>query len=248
MDGIFVPASPGQLLLEGSFDHNVKVMNGHQSNEGPVFTRPDIKDDANFESLIQFWVPSAKAQDVAYISNSLYPAMFDSTYPYRNHLDRAILFVSEYIITCKTNWLDRAFQNKTYGYVFSVPPGLHAQDTEYTFYNGPGTTDMYGTYNGTVAQGLQQYVMKFVATGNPSGGSAFPAFPVYGSGTILNLSDAGFPEIPDPTANERCIYWQKEPYKDDTTPGKKSTNGSSSSWGGDLWKTIATIVTGFIVL
>lgn len=224
-------------------------MNGHQSDEGPVFTAPYVNDNGSFSSFMQGLVPSAKAQDISYISNTLYPALFDGTFPYRNQLDRAILFVSEYIITCKTNWLDRAFKNNTYGYVFSVPPGVHAQDTKYTFYNGPGTSDAYGTYNASVAQALQQYITSFAMTGIPNEGSAFPAFPLYGSGTILNLTDCGFPSVPDPTANERCLYWQQEPYKVDTASAKNaSTNGSSMLWGGELWKTIGAILAGLVVL
>ena len=102
-------------------------------------------------------------------------------------------FVSEFVITCHTNWLDRAFHNATYGYQFGVPPGVHAQDTDYTFYNGPGTPDVYKTYNATVAQALQQFIINFTMTGSPNGQGNSSAFPAYGNGTLLNLTDAGFP-------------------------------------------------------
>ena len=225
-------------------------MNGHQSNEGPVFTAPNVNDNASFSLFVQGLVPSAKTQDINYITNTLYPAVFDGTLPYSDQLNRAILFVSEYIITCKTNWLDRAFKNDTYGYVFSVPPGVHAQDTQYTFYNGPGTGDMYGTYNTTVALALQQYITSFAMAGTPNGGPGFPTFPPYGSGTILNLTDSGFPNVPDPTANERCLYWQQEPYKANTASGttRTATNDSTTFWGEELWKTVGALLASLVIL
>jgi hypothetical protein len=33
VDGTFVPALPGKLLLQGAFDHGVKVMVGHNFDE-----------------------------------------------------------------------------------------------------------------------------------------------------------------------------------------------------------------------
>lgn len=225
-------------------------MNGHQSDEGPVFTAPYIDDNASFSLFVQGLVPSAKTQDIYYITNTLYPAIFNGTLPYGDQLSRAILFVSEYIITCKSNMLDRAFKNDTYGYVFSVPPGVHAQDTQYTFYNGPGTSDLYGTYNASVAVALQQYITSFAITGTPDGGPDFPAFPPYRTGTVLNLTTSGFPSVLDPTANERCLYWQQEPYKANTASGttQPATNGSSMFWRGEMWKTVGALLASLIVL
>ena len=252
MDSIFTPAQPGQLLLSGSFDQSVKVMNGHQINEGVVFTRPFVTDDSSFAALVQFWLPNANASTVSYITGTLYPPIFDGTLPYSDQLHRAILFVSEFVITCHTNWLDRAFHNATYGYQFSVPPGVHAQDTEYTFYNGPGTTDAYMTYNATVAQVLQQYIINFTMTGSPNGQGNSSAFPAYGNGTLLNLTDAGFPWIPDTTANQRCLYFQLIP--DKTTTGYNlshtatATNGSEQFSGKSYLGTLLAALVGLIVI
>ncbi|KAL9070426.1 MAG: hypothetical protein Q9161_004850 [Pseudevernia consocians] len=198
-DGNFTPAQPGQLLLAGSFDQSNKVMNGHQINEGVVFTRPFVTDDSSFAALVQFWLPNANASTVSYINGTLYPPVFDGTFPYNDQLHRTIFF-----------------------------------DTAYTFYNGPGTTDAYMTYNATVAQALQQYIIEFTMTGNPNGQGNSSAFPAYGNGTLLNLNDAGFPRIPDTTANQRCLYFQLIPDKS-TTDYKPShtaaTNGSEQTWG-----------------
>lgn len=226
-------------------------MNGHQLNEGIVFTRPYVNDDPSFADLVRFWTPNANTSVISYITDILYPAVFDGTYPYHDQLSRAITFVSEYVITCHTNWLDRAFHNQTYGYQFSVPPGVHAQDTEYTFYNGSGTTDAYMTYNATVAQALQQYIISFTKTGIPNGGAKFPTFPAYCDGTLLNLTASGLPEVRDPTANQRCLYFQRVP--DDNTSGNvaphpTATNSSNQAWGSSFLGSILAGLVAFIAI
>jgi len=143
-------------------------MNSHQSDEGPVFTDPYMNDNHSLSSSVQGLVSYANAQDIPYISNTLYPALSDGPPGYHNHLDRAILFVSEYIITCKTN----AFNNNKDGYILSVPPGVHVQDTEYTFCNGPGmrhTTSPSFKRSDTTSP-----------AGNPNDGSMYLTFPLYG--------------------------------------------------------------------
>ena len=70
-------------------------------------------------------------------------------------------------------------------------------------------TDAYMTYNGTIAQALQQYITSFAKTDAPSGkqGGYF-AFPAYANGTLLDLTDTGFKQIRDTTANQRCLNFQ----------------------------------------
>lgn len=226
-------------------------MNGHQLNEGVVFTRPWVSDNPSFAALVQFWIPNANASTISHITDILYPAIFDGTLPYDDQLNRAIVFVSEYVITCHTNWLDRAFQNKTFGYQFSVPPGVHAQDTEYTFYNGPGTTDAYMTYNATVAQALQQYITSFAISGTPSGQGHYPAFPAYGNGTLLNLTDNGFPQTRDSTANQRCLFLQLTPNTNTSsfTPAYPvATNLSDQVWGKFFLGTVFAALVGLMAI
>lgn len=134
---------------------------------------------------------------------------------------------------------------------FSVPPGVHAQDTEYTFYNGPGTNDAYMTYNATVAQALQQYIISFTKTGTPNGGGEFPTFPAYGNGTLLHLTASGLPEVRDPTANQRCQYFQRVP--DDNTSGNApphltATNSSNPAWGSSFLGSVLAGLVAFIAL
>lgn len=223
-------------------------MAGHNIAEGVLFTRPWVSDNSTFAGVVQSWLPTAKADTLAFINNNLYPTVFDGTYPYRDQLDRAILFVSEFVISCKSNWIERAFGNEAYGYIFGVPPGVHGQDTAYTFFNGPGMTDSFNTYNTTVARAMQQYFTSFVSTGAPRGGPAFPEFPTYGNGTVLNFTDAGIVQAQDPGANERCAYWQRAPYRNLTTYLAQPANISSSTWAGNFLGGLLTLLTGLVAL
>ena len=213
VDDLYVPDAPGRLLLQGRFDKSVKVMNGHNAAEGVLFTLPTANTSDAFTSLVELWLPSANASTVSYITTTLYPSIFDGSLPYTDNLSRSILFVAEYAITCVTNFLDRAFVNQTYGYQFSVPPAFHANDNKYTFYNGPGTNDTYGTYNVTVALAHQQQIVTFAETGIPQG------IPIYGNGNILDLNNTGLPfqTISDPNANDRCLFFQQGDFLNSTT-------------------------------
>lgn len=63
-----------------------------------------------------------------------------------------------------------------------------------------------------VAFALQAYVTSFAQTGVPSG-SGIPRFPLYGNNsTIINLNATSITEMMDPTANARCLWWQKALY------------------------------------
>jgi len=76
VDGNFVPALPGVLLLHGQFDHDVKVMVGHNSNEGYLFTSPFITNNTQFTAYIHTLAPAATNSAVTYIDSVLYPPVF----------------------------------------------------------------------------------------------------------------------------------------------------------------------------
>ena len=98
----------------------------------------------------------------------------------------------------------------TYSYLFSVAPGLHGQDVPYTYYNGgPANSNVANT---TVALVLQDYITSFAVTGVPKR-EGDPEFQMYSNqSTILNLNITSISEILDPTANARCLFWQKGLY------------------------------------
>ena len=213
VDGVFVPAQPGQLLQAGAFDKNVTVMVGHNAHEGVTFTDPRIKTDDDLIAFIETGFPGIQPSVVQQILE-LYPAVYNGSYPWMSPIDRTIDLISEAFFTCPSNWLDRALGNKTYAYEFEVPPALHGQDISYTFYNGQGTAKnvINATVIPQIAEVHQKYIANFVTKGNPNGNGA-PNFPQYGiSSTEETLNVTGIKTGTDPTENPRCVFWQQALY------------------------------------
>ena len=133
VDGIFVPALPQVHLSAGAFAKSVKVMTGHNTNEGVYFANPAVRTDAQLEALLETARPTMAHQVITYIVKTLYPATYDGSMSYTNAVERIIFFTTEAMFTCSTNQLARGFGNRTYVYQFEVPPALHGSDIEYTF-------------------------------------------------------------------------------------------------------------------
>ena len=218
VDGVFVPALPGLLLLHGQFDHDLKLMIGHNSNEGLIFTSPFVTNETVFRLFLELDFPAATSNALDYIEYSLYPPVFNGTYSYTNEFSRVSLAIAESTFTCNTRYLELAFNNQTYSYYFTVPLGLHGEDIAYTFFNGDTSTPDEGLpVNGTVATMFQDYITNFVISGNPNGNGAMgklPHFPMYGNGSVtldIDLLGDGKTEK-DELANGRCAWWQKALY------------------------------------
>jgi carboxylesterase type B len=214
VDGGFVPKLPGELLLHGQFHKNVKVMVGHNFNEGLLFASPFIQNETALVSYITSIAPGASQSVIDYITNTLYPPIFDGSYGYKTMTDRLALFISEASFTCNTRYLDLAFQNKTYAYYFTVPPGYHGEDVPYTFFNGDTSTADDGLpVNVTVAMALQDYITSFAMTGSPNE-KGEPFFPIYGANSStenIGTFHLGV-QVPDTAGNARCDWWQKALY------------------------------------
>jgi len=122
--------------------------------------------------------------------------------------------IAESTFTCNTRYLNLAFNDTTYAYYFAVPPGLHGEDTAYTFFNGDTSTSNYGLpVNGTVARAFQDYLTSFAMQGNPNE-KGVPFFPLYGANdttlTVDLKNDGAL--VKDTVANARCDWWQKAVY------------------------------------
>lgn len=146
-----------------------------------------------------------------YITNTLYPPTFDGSQAqnYTNQIARADAITSELVFTCNTFYLDKAYNNQTYAYYFTVPPAIHGQDIPYTYYNGPNPANVP---NPKIAIALQEYITSFAMGGNPNE-QGVKHFPMYGEGaTVQDLGATGISQVMDPAANQRCDWWQKALY------------------------------------
>ena len=222
VDGDFAPNLPGALLAHGQFDKSVRVMVGHNADEGLLFTSPFVDNQTEFETFVAALLPTLQGlpKTVNYISDVLYPPIFDGSQAqnYTNEIARAAAAVSEVTFTCNTYYLDKAYGNDTYSYFFTIPPALHGQDIAYTYYNGNGSATAgsggisLGVSAPQIAIAMQEYITSFAMTGNPNE-KGVPFFPIFGqNATIQVLSVTGIAAARDPTANYRCDWWQKGLY------------------------------------
>ncbi|CAO2656079.1 Nn.00g048820.m01.CDS01 [Neocucurbitaria sp. VM-36] len=210
VDGNFVPQQPGQLLAQGRFDKDVRVMVGHNANEGTYFTPPYIQSEEALVAQLREAYPYAPQQSVDEITQVLYPPVFDGSYGYTDQYSRASLIISESVFTCNTNYLSTAFKNETYSYLFAVPPAFHGLDVPYTYYDGGALS--ISVMNRTVAIALQQFIASFAEEGAPEAGG-ITQFNMYGpDASVLKLNVTGIEEVRDSNANARCAWWQKALY------------------------------------
>jgi carboxylesterase type B len=214
VDGDFVPAPVSQLLAQGRFDQSVKVMVGHNANEGAYFTPPTIRTNEDIASQLRNPFPYIPQPSLNYITDVLYPPVFNTSL-YANQYERANLITSEAIFTCNTYFLSRGFHNQTYSYLFAVPPALHGQDVAYTYYEGSGISKSpLGVKNVTVALALQDFITSFAIEGRPDAAEeGIKEFRMYGpDASVLKLNVSGIAEVRDSNANMRCDWWQKALY------------------------------------
>ena len=213
VDGNFVPQQPGQLLAQGRFDKKIRVMVGHNANEGTYFTPPTIRTDQDLQAQLRSGYPYAPQKSIDYITQTLYPPVFDGSYGYTNQFSRASLITSESIFTCNTNYLSTAFKNESYSYLFAVPPAFHGFDIPYTYYTGGAVSNSpLGVMNSTIAIALQKYITSFAENGKPAA-EGVPLFKMYGpDASVLDLNVTGIMEVRDSNANARCAWWQKSLY------------------------------------
>lgn len=210
VDGLFVPLQPGRLLATGRFDKDVRIMVGHNANEGALFTPFYIPSDSALESQLEGSFVNIPKKSIDYITKTLYPPVFDGTYGYTNQFQRGSLIVAEGVFTCNTEYLSRAYGNTTYSYLFAVPPAIHGQDIPYTYFPGGAATSQVA--NVTIAVALQDFIASFAETGVPDA-EGVKQFNMYGDdASVLELGITGIDEIRDSNANARCAWWQKALY------------------------------------
>lgn len=209
VDGSFVPALPGQLILQGSYDPNLKLIVGHNANETGYFVNPTEVSEADFVAGIQSELPDSQPSIQNYITETLYPYTFNTSL-YSNPWQLRDLSSAEVSFTCNTGFLASAFSNRTWAYRFSIPPAIHGQDVAYTYWNSSLPSPKIDS---EISLAMQAYITEFAVSGDPNNRKGFASFPVYGEGAnMLDLNVTGIKVMKDDTANMRCEWWQKALY------------------------------------
>lgn len=214
-DGHFVPHDPSRLLAAGKFDHSVTVMSGHNSDEGLFFASPFYKTNEDYDNFLKSAIPTLTPAQFEHVTCHLYPPVYDGRHGYKSVYERAKLTFGDVGLNCPSNYLARAYNNRTHNYLFSMPPGIHSQDQAYVYYD---YGDLHASalsgpqiVNATAAIVMQNWITSFVQGKTPATGvKGVPHFPRYGKhANILNVEPRGIVQEHDPASNERCSYWQK---------------------------------------
>lgn len=214
-DGSFVPELPEQLLDNGKYHRGVKVMVAHNTFEAQRYTDSAVTDSQAFDTYMKLYFPQANTSVLEELSTVVYPAVYnDTSLPWTTPFDRLMTAVADFTFTCHAYFTGEAMGvdagSDAYSYLFSVPPGTHTLDVNYSYYINSTWSSIIT--NVTTAQYLQGYLANFVLSGNPNRGD-LPDFPVYGlAHQDLNLNETFVDVVTDPAANSRCDWWRKAYY------------------------------------
>lgn len=126
VDGSFVSALPGKLLLQGSYDPNLSLIVAHNANETLYFVDPSAVSEADILAGIHSELPDAQPSIVDYIVDDLYPYTFNTSL-YSTPFQLRLLSAAEVSFTCNTHFLAKAFSNRTWAYRFSSRPPIMAK-------------------------------------------------------------------------------------------------------------------------
>ncbi|TGJ83809.1 hypothetical protein E0Z10_g4953 [Xylaria hypoxylon] len=207
-DDSFVPDDPKRLLRDGKVDKSVKLLTSIAGNEGLRFTSSNITSEADFQQFIGLLFESANETVRNYLTETVYPPVFDGSLGYTNQRERAGLFRGEIVITCNIRYLHDAVHQAGYAHLWDAYPSLHLGDVAYVFWNGPQN---FSPINGTIARVMQNYITSFAITTNPNNKES-PHLAEYDGKSMLRMSRSGFDIVADPTDNERCAYLGGAPY------------------------------------
>ncbi|KAI9742336.1 MAG: hypothetical protein M1818_003869 [Claussenomyces sp. TS43310] len=208
VDQSLIPGIPGVLLAEGRFDTSVSIITGHTAADGLLFTDPFISTSSDYTTYLQSVFPNMNASTLAYINDTLYPALYDGSQAYTTPFGRTNATMGEVTILCNTLFLQDAYRGKSWASDYVVPPAVHASDLYPIFYPHqlPGVA-----VNATLATIMQTYFTTFAEKGNPNS-AGVPYWPLAGNGVVLNLGDDGVLPAGDIVPAARCAWWQKALY------------------------------------
>ncbi|CAN9389432.1 unnamed protein product [Alternaria alternata] len=185
VDGLFAPLQPAQLLAQGRFDKDVRVMVGHNANEGALFTPFYLPNEDALEDQISSAFANAPKSSVDYIVNTLYPPVFDGSLGYTNNFERGSLIVSEEPMETRHTRIS----------LRSLRLYMAKMLRTRTLQGGAASTSPTGVTNTTIAIALQEFITSFAENGVPDA-MGVKQFNMYGpDATVLELNVTGIEDI-----------------------------------------------------
>jgi carboxylesterase type B len=212
VDGVFTPALPQRLLLQGSYDKSVKIMVGHNGDEGLLFANPLTDSTDKLDALLLNAFPGIQPDVVDYITNTLYPAVFDGSKNYTTQFQRQRNILADSSFVCNWWYLNQAFKDQCYAYIFNVFPAIHGQDIGFTWDDGYSAPSFASVMT---AQIFQQFLTSYALTGKPEiRDLPNMKFTPYGTSGqhITQFTAQAVTDVVDPTDSMACAWWQKSLY------------------------------------
>ena len=209
VDGDLVPDTPPRAYVNGKFIKGLSFLASNEQNEARLLGNQSIATNADFNNWVSVTFPYATTQQRKYIINTLYPPVYDGSHTYINPYERNELATKEYLISCNTYSIARAYNYQTHNYIFGFPPAIHSQDLAYTYYPTGAIPD----FHTDLAITLQKYITGFVLTGNPNSDPGIPNLPVVTeNGHAINFTDSGIKQVTSDAFNKRCEFWASGSY------------------------------------
>ncbi|PYH70533.1 carboxylesterase family protein [Aspergillus vadensis CBS 113365] len=215
IDNSFITDLPSRILLDPDFKwKNIRVMTSHTINEGLTFTPPVGVNSSAFQSLIKTYIPDLAPETVDRIAQYWYPPVYNASSSsseklgYNSPLERTSTFMSDAFFQCKNLYLDNVFDT-SYASVFSVPPGVHAQDVAFNFWDHSQPDTELGPFSESLALTMQDYIITFVNQGFPtSAENNATEWEAYSKdGRVMNLGLQDIAITSDPVNTDRCRFW-----------------------------------------
>lgn len=210
----------------GNFQKGVtSLVISHTSDEAALFVKDNIKNETDFQTLLEYNFGKYEAINKAIIAK--YPPPAESKGKFATQKARVKEFVEKSVFTCNTRYITEAYKGKSYNVQYARGNGGHGTDIAATFYNpstsGIGLTSLLGGAAGlkdknlkTVATGYQSYLTSHARAGDVNkfraqGSTVEWPLVEWGSqlGNVLNVTDTGFELIKD-TKNvaDDCDFWR----------------------------------------
>ena len=210
IDGVLVPDIPPRAYNNGKFiKENLSFLISNEQNEARLLGNQSVTTNKDFDNWVSVTFPYATLQQRDHITETLYPPIYDGSHTYTSPYERNQLATKEYLISCNTFSIARAYDYQTHNYIFGLPPAIHSQDLTYTYYPTGATPDFYPN----VAIAVQSYITGFVLTGSPNGNAGLPNFPVVNQiGRALNFTTTGINHVTSDAFNARCEFWTSGDY------------------------------------
>ena len=209
VDGDLVPDIPPRAYNNGQFIKSLSFMDSNEQNEARLLGNQSIATNADFNNWVSVTFPYATPAQRKYIIQTLYPPIYDGSYTYINPYERNELATKEYLISCNTYSVARAYNYQTHNIIFGFPPAVHSQDLAYTYY----PTGAIAQFFPNLAVTLQKYITGFVLTGDPNSDPGIPNLPIVTqAGHAINFTVDGIKQVTSDAFNKRCEFWASGAY------------------------------------